>query len=92
MQFLSLAPTTSASYPSAPLTKSPVQSPIQTAKPDRSPIKDAIKPAEASPELLPSRRSSSFSSDASVKQRFLKLGPVHFGVGDGMGDWSDILE
>jgi hypothetical protein len=39
-------------------------------------------------ELLKTRRSSSISSDGSTqKKRFLKLGPVHFGEGD--GDWSE---
>jgi len=40
------------------------------------------------------RRSSSLSSDVSTlsaKRRFLKLGPVFYGVGDGKGkgDWSE---
>jgi hypothetical protein len=43
---------------------------------------------------MKTRRSSSVTSDGSVRaqrRRFLKLGPVHFGVGD--GDWSeDVLE
>jgi len=72
--FLSLAPTTSASYPTSPLSKSPVQSPN----------------AESLDELLlKTRRSSSLSSDTSGKRRYLKLGPVHFGEGDGKGDWSE---
>jgi len=79
-QFLSLAPTTSASYPSTPLAKSPVQTPAKEATPE-----------EINVELLKSRRSSSTSSDASSKQRFLKLGPVHYGKGDGMGDWSEVV-
>jgi len=78
-QFLSLAPTTSASYPSTPLTKSPVQAPAKVATTEEIDI-----------ELLKSRRSSSTSSDTSGKLRFLKLGPVHYGKGDGLGDWSEV--
>jgi hypothetical protein len=79
-QFLSLAPVSSASYPSTPLTQSPLQ--------------EAVKPtatAEVDLELLKSRRSSSVASEASGKLRFLKLGPVHYGKGDGLGDWSDAV-
>ncbi|KAE8443275.1 hypothetical protein EG329_002063 [Mollisiaceae sp. DMI_Dod_QoI] len=87
-RFLSLAPTTSASYPSTPKSptlKSPVQKPVAVA--------DAA--AEAATPVLPvdaehkTRRSSSLSSNGSLmaKRRFLKLGPVHFGEGD--GDWSE---
>jgi len=37
------------------------------------------------------RRSSSLASDESgSKIRFLKLGPVHWGEGDGTGDWSEV--
>jgi len=83
--FLSLAPTTSASYPLTPAAKSP------------SPKSPAAAPVLPSPEtideLLKTRRSSSLGSDASSKRRYLKLGPVHFGEGDGKGDWSeDVLE
>jgi len=84
--FLSLAPTTSASYPTmAKAPKSPAYKPVATA--------DAI---EATTPVLPvvdaehkTRRSSSLSSNGSLmaKKRFLKLGPVHFGEGD--GDWSE---
>lgn len=85
LQFLSLAPTTSASYPSTPLAKSPIALPTQAP----------VQGKEATPEeiLLKTRRSSSTSSDASAsgKMRFLKLGPVHFGKGDGLGDWSEVL-
>jgi len=83
--FLSLAPTTSASYPTSPLAKSPVQTPSANSTTQES--LDAL--------LLKTRRSSSLASDASgnasVRRRFLKLGPVHFGEGD--GDWSeDVVE
>jgi len=72
--FLSLAPTTSSSYPTSPLSKSPVQSPKEESLEEL---------------LLKTRRSSSLGSDASGKRRYLKLGPVHFGEGDGKGDWSE---
>jgi hypothetical protein len=100
--FLSLAPTTSASYPSTPLIKtpipqSPLQAPTQTPhnmRADPTParleaVTTAAPNAEAiDSELFKKRRSSSLSSDASTqKKRFLKLGPVHFGEGD--GDWSE---
>jgi hypothetical protein len=78
--FLSLAPTTSASYPSSPLIKSPVQTTLK-----------APTAEEINIELLKSRRSSSLDSESSGKLRFLKLGPVHYGKGDGLGDWSEAI-
>lgn len=92
-RFLSLAPTTSASYPSTPksptVKAAPVQKPIAAATADAA--------AEVATPALPidvdaehkTRRSSSLSSNGSLmaKRRFLKLGPVHFGEGD--GDWSE---
>jgi hypothetical protein len=91
-RFLSLAPTTSASYPSTP------KSPTLKAAPVRKPIAAAADAAaEGATPALPidvdaehkTRRSSSLSSNGSLmsKRRFLKLGPVHFGEGD--GDWSE---
>jgi len=82
--FLSLAPTTSASYP--------------LEKPAAKAISAESKPASTEEALalatptLPAekvRRSSSLSSDGSViqKRRFLRLGPVHFGASE--GDWSE---
>ena len=104
--FLSLAPTTSASYPSTPLIKAPIpQSPLQeptqtprNTRADLTPARlEAVVAAAPSAETIDSeplktRRSSSLSSDGSTqKKRFLKLGPVHFGEGD--GDWSEeVLE
>jgi len=85
-RFLSLAPTTSASYPTSPKSptpKSPVQKPAAVAD-------VAIETATpALPVEAKTRRSSSLSSNGSLmsKRRFLKLGPVHFGEGD--GDWSE---
>jgi len=91
--FLSLAPTTSASFPinKSPVPQSPVR--IQTPPVDSIPAQ-ATQIATAIDEVLKQRRSSSLSSDGSVqKKRFLKLGPVHFGEGDGKGDWSEeVLE
>jgi hypothetical protein len=91
--FLSLAPTLSASYPTRkPSTppKSPESAPVQTSE-------NAI-PAEPTAEVVQAaikvRRSSSSTSDGSASgagpQRFLKLGPVHWGEGDGTGDWSEL--
>ncbi|KAG0652036.1 hypothetical protein D0Z07_0904 [Hyphodiscus hymeniophilus] len=77
-QFLSLAPVASASYPSTPVTKSPVQSSAKIATIPEENVE------------LNARRSSSVASEANGKLRFLKLGPVHYGVGDGLGDWSDV--
>jgi hypothetical protein len=73
--FLSLAPTTSASYPVKSTTKTPT-----------SPVSPRAAPVDSD---LKTRRSSSTTSDGSLmaKRRFLKLGPVHHGEGD--GDWSE---
>jgi hypothetical protein len=102
-RFLSLAPTTSASYPSNPAVKSPApQSPLQASADtpnntmaDPTPAKALNTTTPAMPsvavidEALKTRRSSSLSSEGSSrKRRFLKLGPVHFGEG-GNGDWSE---
>jgi len=78
--FLSLAPTTSESYPTQkPAREQAVASDIDMVKEEG---------------LKKNRRSSSLSSDTSTasgsgKPRFLKLGPVHWGVSDGTGDWSE---
>lgn len=93
--FLSLAPTTSASYPTSPRTPAQVQEPIaqlqQKSQTESSPTEEAKKlevpSAEDVTELLKIRRSSSSGSDGSSKRGFLRLGPVHFGEGD--GDWSE---
>lgn len=85
--FLSLAPATSASYPSKPTPKSPtISSKVDTAV-------DGLEGAIVG--LEKTRRSSSLSSTGSLgqKRRFLKLGPVHHGVGEEGGDWSeDVIE
>lgn len=86
-KFLSLAPTTSASYPTikSPTPKSPVQKAIAGA----DIATEAAIPALPVDAEHKTRRSSSLSSNGSLmsKRRFLKLGPVHFGEGD--GDWSE---
>jgi len=94
--FLSLAPTTSASYPSSPKSKLPL--PATTLPPALAPENAGAEASPIIPEVLDMkiRRSSSSGSDESVsgsptqRRRFLKLGPVHFGMdGDGKGDWSE---
>ncbi|TVY45980.1 hypothetical protein LSUB1_G000211 [Lachnellula subtilissima] len=94
--FLSLAPTTSASYPSSPRSKLPL--PTTTLAPALAPENAGAEASPTIPEVLDMkiRRSSSSGSDESVsgsptqRRRFLKLGPVHFGMdGDGKGDWSE---
>jgi len=97
--FLSLAPTTSASYPtqqSKTLTSPNLPAAVSPAAP-----LEAIGEVAATPTTmeiaasLKTRRSSSITSEGSTgsaKQRFLKLGPVHFGEGDGKGDWSEVIE
>jgi hypothetical protein len=106
-RFLSLAPTTSASYPSTPAAKSPTpQSSHQAATeiPSNTPA-DPTAARTINPSAVPGasvidgalkiRRSSSLSSDGSAqstqKRRYLKLGPVHFG--ESKDDWSEeVLE
>jgi arginine/lysine/ornithine decarboxylase len=87
--FLSLAPTTSASYPlmkSTPVAKT-------TAAESKPAMTEAAlvlaTPVVPGEEVTKTRRSSSLSSDGSLmqKRRFLKLGPVH--SGEGSGDWSE---
>lgn len=117
--FLSLAPTTSASYPrqrtsppasvispkieavdaktAAPAAAAvaantdPTASPATAAAvvPETAPLA-AVEELDASGQPK-HRRSSSLASDESgnAKLRFLKLGPVHWGEGDGKGDWSE---
>lgn len=83
--FLSLAPTTSASYPTMTKTpKSPEYKAVATA--DEEVTTPALPVIDAEHKT---RRSSSLSSNGSLmaKKRFLKLGPVHFGEGE--GDWSE---
>ncbi|KAK4105697.1 hypothetical protein N658DRAFT_395610, partial [Parathielavia hyrcaniae] len=79
--FLSLAPSTSDSYPRTQRAKQPLtaEALAQVATPAGDASADAAK-----------RRTSSLSSDAS-KFRFLKLGPVHWGEHQD-DDKSDLRE
>jgi hypothetical protein len=98
--FLSLAPTTSASYPTQ--RKAPAASPAKplTSSPkiEATAVVTAPEPAQgadkAAASLVKHRRSSSLTSESSTgsagKPRFLKLGPVHWGEDDGTGDWSEV--
>jgi len=76
LTFLSLAPVQSASYPKAPA--SPVGA-ATTAKPADNII-------TGPPAQFTARRHSSTSSIGS--QRFLKLGPVHWGGNSGEDDYA----
>jgi hypothetical protein len=96
--FLSLAPTTSASYP-VPRKLFPVTEASRVWTEVRE--INATTASIATPEvighdMLNARRSSSMSSEASAgaspsqRKRFLRLGPVHQGEHiDENGDWSE---
>ncbi|TVY83524.1 hypothetical protein LSUE1_G001971 [Lachnellula suecica] len=100
-RFLTLAPTTSASYPSSPTT-SPLpirnlpgaQMPKDTGLEVTQTVTPIVLASEVlEADLLKAIRSSSSGSDESAgsptqQKGFLKLGAVHFG-GDGKGDWSE---
>ena len=101
--FLSLAPTTSASYPQQrPSPPASIVSPkaiaadIVAAAATEAAVTEAgpVAPVEEldASGMTKQRRSSSLASNESgnAKLRFLKLGPVHFGEGDGKGDWSEV--
>lgn len=96
--FLSLAPTTSASYPTSPKSLSAVtgsaaqgQQTAQAAEADAAVAAGATTEVVPCPEevagLLEASRRPSSGSDSNSKRGFLRLGPVHFGEGD--GDWSE---
>jgi hypothetical protein len=106
-RFLSLAPVIGASYPARPAFEAPIvaSAPVQTTTKTTSNTPAEITPANETGILAAliegehepkTRRSSSVTSDGSAKdgtqrRRFLRLGPVHYGVG--LGDWSeDVLE
>lgn len=82
--FLSLAPTTSASYPQTP---PPRTTPTLTT----SALAQALAGTDSDKP-----RTSSLSSDGSNKSgaglRFLKLGPVHYGehLDGAKGDWHEV--
>lgn len=102
--FLSLVPTTSASYPQQrPSPPASIVSPkIAAADTAAATGESAAAVTETAPlatieeldatGIAKQRRSSSLASSDSgnAKLRFLKLGPVHFGEGDGKGDWSEV--
>ncbi|KAL2165334.1 hypothetical protein VTH06DRAFT_631 [Thermothelomyces fergusii] len=76
--FLSLAPSTSDSYPRA---QQPKQQQQQQQQQDGGPAGAGDETAK--------RRSSSLGSDASKSSRFLRLGPVHWGE-HGDGDYYEV--
>ena len=79
-QFLTLAPTTSTGYPSAVTKCASKESNVDASIP-------VVVDSETI-DMMKTRRSSSLSSTSSTKKaRFLKLGPVHYGSGE--GDWSE---
>jgi hypothetical protein len=92
--FLSLAPTTSASYTPTPKSPTQAQEPApvlqQNSQTEASSAAETIAPTvlhtDGVADMLKTRRSSGSGSDSSAKRGYLKLGPVHFGEGD--GDWS----
>lgn len=104
--FLSLAPTTSSSYPTLAKIQSAAASKPSSVDETSTPLaEDAVVEAEATvipvtplvaiDESLAHRRSSSMTSDGSVasaKRRFLKLGPVHGGEDTRDADWSEVIE
>lgn len=98
--FLSLAPTTSASYPRQ---KKVVIDPVGTVVPapavlEKTELSDTAAASTPVPETaeVKQRRSSSLSSSDSNKNgpmfRFLKLGPVHWGehLDDHQQDWHEV--
>jgi hypothetical protein len=87
--FLSLAPTTSTSYPQGQTPKSRQSSTESTTT---SPLTTDLL-IETDSTVVAKRRASSISSDGSKSGlRFLKLGPVHDGEHlDGQkGDWHEV--
>jgi len=94
--FLSLAPTTSASYP-AP-RKIAVAAKALITQDGQVDVVSAIvsTPEIFGQDMSSASRSSSMSSEASAdvsssqRKRFLRLGPVHHGAhADELGDWSE---
>ena len=80
IQFLPLAPTTSAGYPTSDTRSSSKESNVDGSIP--------IVTDSETIDMIKTRRSSSLSSTGSAKKaRFLKLGPVHYGESE--GDWSE---
>ncbi|KAH8813300.1 hypothetical protein F5884DRAFT_332965 [Xylogone sp. PMI_703] len=101
-QYFPPAPTATASASPSSITKNTATATQEQATAiDAAPVTAATNVPEVT-EAIPeaavedhdprARRSSSISSTTSSSaKRFLKLGPVFYGVGDGkgMGDWSE---
>ncbi|EOD48042.1 uncharacterized protein LTHEOB_9803 [Neofusicoccum parvum] len=93
--FLVLAPTASSNYPASPTSLTPTSPSVSGAKEPVSPTQElaspVTKPVENEMEVTAKqRRSSSVSSNTSAQFKFLKLGPVHFGKGDGATDFAEM--
>ncbi|OJD34472.1 uncharacterized protein BKCO1_230001 [Diplodia corticola] len=92
--FLVLAPTASANYPTSPKALAPAapasKEPVSPTEDLGSPV---VKPTDnVAPEIAATprdHRSDSVSSTGSARFKFLKLGPVHFGKGDSETDFAD---
>ncbi|KAL1636693.1 hypothetical protein SLS58_009680 [Diplodia intermedia] len=92
--FLVLAPTASANYPTSPQALAPTtpasKEPVSPTDELGSPV---VKPTDnVTPEIAATpkeHRSDSISSNGSARFKFLKLGPVHFGKGDSATDFAE---
>ncbi|KAI9714563.1 MAG: hypothetical protein M1812_006368 [Candelaria pacifica] len=100
--FLSLAPVQSASYPTTPAsTPGNSKRGSEQATPGSSNSQPAIasptdnmaapSPSEIATALKTTRSSSTSTVDSDTlgRNRFLKLGPVHWGGDPGVSDWAD---
>ncbi|KAJ9143943.1 hypothetical protein NKR19_g6674 [Coniochaeta hoffmannii] len=91
--FLSLAPTTSSSYP---VTPKPRTASTPTSEPSALPLTTTtLAQVPAAVPVEPKPRTESLSSDGSKSGaglRFLKLGPVHQGehLDGAKGDWHEL--
>ncbi|KAK4136579.1 hypothetical protein BT67DRAFT_432404 [Trichocladium antarcticum] len=96
--FLSLAPSTSESYPRTQRVKqAALTAEALAAVPKLESVVTPLAAAEPVPETetMKQRRTSSLSSDSSKSRlRFLKLGPVHWGEhqDDHKADYHDIVD
>jgi hypothetical protein len=99
LTFLSLAPTTSASYPVPKPRTTPVPTAIaksvlieesaSTEPPAKKTVTEVLTAEEINASLaLKHRRTSSMTSQGSGSVRFLRLGPIHDGD-DHSNDWSE---
>ncbi|KAI9705836.1 MAG: hypothetical protein M1836_005242 [Candelina mexicana] len=100
--FLTLAPVQSASYPTSPVSTSNTSKrsseqvtpgPSISIPAIASPSENTTGPSAAEIAVaLKTTRSSSTStvdSESTGRNRFLKLGPVHWGGNPGVSDWAD---